>query len=44
MVLYWLISGLWQIAEIIIYRKTIPRVLDDIVAVILAISIYFNLN
>lgn len=40
--LYIGISIVWQLAEKIIYRKVTPRILDDWVALILAISLYFN--
>lgn len=40
--LYAIISVIWQQLELKIYGKITPRILDDIVAVVLAISLYFN--
>jgi hypothetical protein len=42
--IYAIISVLWMIAEKIIYGVLTPRILDDIVAMILAISLYFNIR
>lgn len=36
------ITVVWQIAEKLIYGKTSPRLIDDVVAMILAISLYYN--
>jgi hypothetical protein len=40
--IYIVIAILWMIAEKIIYGVITPRILDDIVAIILATSLYFN--
>lgn len=39
---YVLITFIWQQAEFEIYGKKTTRALDDAVAIILAISLYFN--
>lgn len=36
------ITGIWVQTEKIIYGKSTPRLIDDIVAIVLAISLYFN--
>lgn len=33
----------WREAEYIIYGKTTQKILDDVIAVILTISIFYNL-
>lgn len=38
------ISLIWCAAEKVVYGKVTPRILDDIVAIVLAISLYFNLS
>jgi hypothetical protein len=43
-VIYIVIAVLWQIAELQFYGKVTPRLMDDVIAVILAISLYFNLK
>jgi hypothetical protein len=40
--LYVIIAVVWQQAELKLYGKITPRKLDDVIAVILAISLYFN--
>lgn len=42
--IYLVIGVLWQAAEFIIYGKTTPKLIDDVVAFILAISIFINLR
>jgi len=42
--LYILIAIVWQQVELKFYGKITPRKLDDIIAIILAISLYFNLK
>lgn len=41
--IYVVIAGIWGSAEKLIYGKITQRKLDDIIAVILAISLYFNI-
>jgi hypothetical protein len=41
--LYIVIAIAWMAAEKVFYGKRTPRLLDDIVAIILAVSIYFNI-
>lgn len=43
-VLYVIIGLAWAGVEKLLYGKTIPSKIDDVVAVILAISLYFNLK
>ena len=43
-VLYLFISTLWTLAEKIIYGKAVPKKIDDIVAMILAVSLFCNLK
>ncbi|MBG9765897.1 hypothetical protein J2W97_001271 [Paenibacillus jamilae] len=43
LVIYCVIGLLWTIAEKIFYGTITPRTIDDIVAFILACSIYLNL-
>jgi hypothetical protein len=43
-ILFILIAAVWQIAEKEIYGQITPRRIDDIVALILAISLYFNIK
>ncbi|AKQ08378.1 hypothetical protein PQE66_gp063 [Bacillus phage PBC2] len=38
------ISGMWMRLEKMIYGKITPRIIDDVVALILAISLYMNFN
>ncbi len=40
--MYVAITVVWQITEKLIYGKTSPRLIDDVVAVILSISLYHN--
>jgi len=42
--IYIIIAILWMAAEKIIYGVITPEIIDDIVAFILAISIYLNIN
>jgi uncharacterized membrane protein YjfL (UPF0719 family) len=42
--LYFVIGVCWQIAELELYGKVTPRLTDDVVTVILAISLYFNFS
>lgn len=41
--LYLLISIAWGMGEIILYGQVEPRYIDGVVALILAVSIYFNI-
>lgn len=40
--LYVAIAGIWTQTEKMIYGKVTPRIIDDIVALALATSLYFN--
>ena len=42
--LYLAISLAWQLGEWLLYRKITPKIIDDIVAVVLAVSIFHNLR
>lgn len=42
--LFILIAFIWQIAEKEMYGHITPRRIDDFVALVLAISLYFNLK
>jgi hypothetical protein len=42
--LYIIIATIWGIAEKAIYGQVTPRVLDSLVALALAISLYNNFN
>lgn len=39
-----LISGFWQFIELKFYNEVTPRAIDDVIAVILAVSLFFNLT
>lgn len=43
-ILFILIAAVWQIGEKELYGVITPRSIDNIVALILAISIYFNIK
>jgi hypothetical protein len=43
-ILFILIAAIWRICEKEMYGVITPRRIDDIVALILAISIYFNIK
>jgi hypothetical protein len=43
LVIYCMIGLLWTIAEKVLYGTITPRSIDDIVAFVLACSIYLNL-
>jgi hypothetical protein len=43
-ILYIIITAIWIIAEKEIYGQITSRIIDDIVAIILAISLYFNMK
>lgn len=43
-ILYLIIGFTWAGVEKMLYGKTMPSKIDDVVAVILAISLYFNLK
>lgn len=40
---YICIAGIWKRLEKVIYKEVTPRVLDDVIAIILATSLYFNI-
>lgn len=40
--IYLLISYTWYFSEIIFYGETTPRLIDDVIAIILAVSLYLN--
>jgi hypothetical protein len=40
--LYSIIAMIWQTIELRFYGKITPRLLDDVIALILATSLYFN--
>jgi biotin transporter BioY len=42
-VLYTIIAIIWQQAELRFYGEITPRLLDDFIAIVLAISLYFNI-
>jgi TM2 domain-containing membrane protein YozV len=42
--IYLFIAALWTLAESLFYGKITPRRIDDVVAIILAISLYFNIR
>lgn len=44
--LYIVIAGVWTFAELKIYKEVTPppRLIDDIVAIVLAISIFLNIT
>lgn len=42
--IYIFVGLLWQWAEVLFYGWTSPRLLDNFVALILVISIYFNIK
>jgi hypothetical protein len=44
LLIYLIIAVLWQFAEKIFYGHVTPRFIDDVVALILAISLYINLK
>lgn len=39
-----IITAAWQLAELNIYGHTMPSSIDSVVALILATSLFFNLN
>lgn len=41
-VMYIIVSGLWVLGEKLMYGEVTPRGIDDIVALVLAVSLYFN--
>lgn len=43
-ILYIIIAAIWIITEKEIYGQITPRIIDDIVAIILAVSLYFNMK
>ncbi|WP_161805240.1 hypothetical protein [Sporosarcina globispora] len=43
-IIYIVIAILWQLAELRLYGKITPRKLDGLVAIILAVSLFFNLK
>jgi hypothetical protein len=43
-ILFILIAAVWQISEKEIYGQITPRRIDDFVALILAVSLYFNIK
>lgn len=42
--LYSIIAVVWQQVELKFYGEITPRYLDDVIAIILAISLYFNIS
>jgi hypothetical protein len=44
LILYLFIAFVWTIVEKALYGQITPRLLDDVVAIILAISLYLNLK
>ncbi|MFS0657507.1 hypothetical protein AB1L07_02615 [Niallia alba] len=42
--LYMIISVFWQFIELKFYNEVTPRAIDDVIAVILAVSLFFNLT
>ena len=42
--LYLIVGSLWALAEKLIYGQITPRILDDVICLILVISLYFNLK
>jgi cytochrome bd-type quinol oxidase subunit 1 len=44
MAIYAVIAALWMFGEVIFYGQITPRRIDDIVAIILAISIFMNIK
>jgi hypothetical protein len=42
--MYIIIAWIWQMAEKFFYGQVTPRTIDDVVAIILAISLYCNLK
>lgn len=43
-IIYVVVTLLWQGAEMLFYGKVTPKFIDDIVALILALSIYINIK
>lgn len=43
-IIYLIIAGLWQLGERLMYGEVTPRGIDEIVTIILAISLYFNIK
>lgn len=42
LIIYVVIGLVWMAAEKLIYGQITPRFIDDVVALVLAISLYFN--
>jgi hypothetical protein len=42
--IYLAISVLWMLAESVFYGRITARKIDDVIAIILAISLYFNIK
>jgi hypothetical protein len=43
-VIYLIISFIWRSVEVLTYKEITPRIIDDIVAIILSISLLYNLK
>ncbi len=43
MLIFLVVGGAWSLTEKLVYGQITPRVLDDIVCLILSISLYFNI-
>ena len=41
-IFYIIIALVWQMVEYKFYGKVSPRTIDDVIALILAVSLYFN--
>lgn len=40
--IYLIISTVWAVAEKVLYGKAVPKKIDDVVAMILAVSLFYN--
>lgn len=41
-IIFLVIGFTWRRAELYLYKEVTPKVLDDVIAIILSISLYFN--
>ncbi|GEM02515.1 hypothetical protein SAMN05421839_10623 [Halolactibacillus halophilus] len=44
LILYIIVTIAWMLLEKIIYGQTQPRLVDDVIAIVLSISLYYNFN
>ncbi|NHC21010.1 hypothetical protein G6554_22575 [Bacillus sp. MM2020_4] len=43
MLIFLVVGGIWSLVEKLIYGQITPRILDDIICLVLSISLYYNI-